>query len=284
MKTTNWINLVQEKLEIWWVSAIKMLPNLLLAMLVLFFFLVLARSLRKLSARIILRLSKSASISGLLSGVLYSIVIVSGITSALDILGLDKTVSSLLAGVGIIGLALGFAFQDLTANFISGAFIAFKRPFDVGHTIETNGFQGTIEEIQLRSTTLRTSGGLHIMIPNKEIFQKPIINYSRTEARKVEIEFVLPNSVDATFTSGILHHALASVVEKYGVPGIEIFYTSIENPNMKLLVSFWTANVEPREFFRVRHEAIMAIYSTLRDHGIYQVNIDGLTNPKNQKG
>jgi small-conductance mechanosensitive channel len=138
METRPWQILIEEKLEAWWEYAVRMLPNFILAIIIVLVFMTLAKLVRKFSATFILNITKNPSLSSLLSGVLSMLVIVAGLMTALDIMELNKTVSSILAGVGIIGLALGFAFQDLTSNFISGAFIALKRPFDVGHTIQTD--------------------------------------------------------------------------------------------------------------------------------------------------
>ena len=67
------------------------------------------------------------------------------LTIALGVLNLEQNHSHpLLAGVGIIGLALGFAFQDLSSNFISGLYMAFRRPFEIGDKVETNAFIGTV--------------------------------------------------------------------------------------------------------------------------------------------
>lgn len=285
---TPW-TLIEEKLQAWWVYTVKMFPNFLLALLVLVVFFVVARIVRKLSYQFILRISRSLSVSSLLSGILYTGVFIAGLMSALDILELDKTVSSLLAGVGIIGLALGFAFQDITSNFISGAFIALKKPFDVGHIVETNGFTGTIEDIQLRSTTLRTQAGLHVIIPNKDIFQKPIINYSRTDARKVELDFLVPNSVDAVFMQKLISERIERISDKNRFQNIEFYFTSIEPPNMKVHISFWTNRIEPGPFMRARHRAIMAVYEAFRENGIYEVKIEGppasnLPQESDQKG
>jgi small conductance mechanosensitive channel len=272
MNSVGW-SIIQDKLHNWWLYALNMLPNLILALAVLLIFYVTARIVRKVSGGFILRVSKSPSVSGLLSGILYTLVLIAGFMTALDLMELDKTVSSLIAGVGIIGLALGFAFQDLTSNFISGAFIALKRPFDVGHIVETNGFQGTIEDIRLRSTTLRTSTGLHVIIPNKDIFQKPIINYSRTEVRRVEFDFVVPHSTDAIYVEKTILNALSSAAERNESRGINIFYTAIENPNMRINVSFWTTRTEPQDFMRAKHRAILQVYQAFTRAGIYKVTI-----------
>lgn len=270
MKQERGVELIQHKLTAWWQYLMTMLPNLALALLVMLCVYVLAKFIRLLSASFILQVSRSPSIAGLVSGLLYASVMITGLMTALDIMELDKTVSSLLAGVGIIGLALGFAFQDLTANFISGAFIALKRPFDVGHTVETNGFLGIIEDIQLRSTTLRTSAGLHVIIPNKDIFQRPIINYSRTAERRVELDFTVPNTIALRFLEKIIREHLS---QQDGVRKLEFYYTAIDTPNIKVNVSFWTHNTSPRAYMKTRHLAILTLDETFARHDIYHITV-----------
>lgn len=71
---------------------------------------------------------------------------------ALSVLKLDRAVTSLLAGSGIIGLALAFAFQDIASNFIAGFIMAIKAPFSIGNRIRTNDITGTIQHINFRTT------------------------------------------------------------------------------------------------------------------------------------
>jgi small conductance mechanosensitive channel len=271
MNSEQLIKIIQSKLEAWWIYLVQMAPNFVMAIIVVLLFFWGARLARKLTLNFVLRVSKSASITSLSAGIVYTLVIIAGGMAALDILELDKTVSSLLAGVGIIGLALGFAFQDLTSNFISGAFIAFKRPFDVGHIIETNGFQGTVEAIHLRATTIKTTSGLHVIIPNKEIFQKPIINYSKTEGRRVELEFVLPDSIDPEEIHKRILDTMYDIKEGNGIYGVEFYFTAIAIPNMKINVSFWTSRIAPRQFMGAQHQAIVAISKTLREVGVIKL-------------
>lgn len=190
---------------------------------------------------------------------------------ALNVLSLEKTVSSLLAGVGIIGLALGFAFQDLTANFISGVFMSVKRPFEVGDKIETNSFIGTVYHMELRSTTILTTAGLHVVIPNKDIFQKPIINYSRSTERRVELDLVALNTFDLSMVESVIRKALENIDTDKPISDIEIFYTSIDDAKAKLTVSFHIDNAEPKGFFNSRHKAIKAIYKAFAEKGIVKV-------------
>lgn len=273
METSAPLYLIEEKLEQWWEYSVRMLPNFILAIVIIFAFIIVAKFVRRISAAFMLRFTRSVSVSGLVSGALYSLVIISGLMSALGVLQLDKTVSSLLAGVGIIGLALGFAFQDLTANFISGVFIAFKRPFDVGHIVETNGFLGTIEDIELRATKLRTSAGLHVIIPNKDIFQKAIINYSLTDKRRIEIDFIIPNTVDIVFAEKIIRESIMATLPPNKKSEIEFYFTAIENPNIRINVAFWTDRIEPHQYMEAKHHAIIAIYNVFKENKIYKVQI-----------
>jgi small-conductance mechanosensitive channel len=265
----NWFHIVESKLTRWLVAVIKMLPNFILAVLVMALFVILARWLKNVSERITRRLSKSESISGLTSAIVYSIMLIIGFMIALNILKLDKAVTSLLAGVGIIGLALGFAFQDLTANFISGAFIAFKRPFDVGHTVETNGFLGTIQNIRLRATTMKTVAGLHVTIPNKDIFQKPIINYTLTDARRIELEFMILNKGDLAAIQKTLTAALKAD-NKIFVNEPEVYYSVIEDPKVKLYLSIWTKSIEPDQYLQAKDEVIKTVVKTLKEQQVLQ--------------
>ncbi|HEY9006172.1 MAG TPA: mechanosensitive ion channel family protein [Ohtaekwangia sp.] len=267
----NWFKLIEDKLVRWWTYAIRMLPNFVLAIIVLAVTIFIARIIQRLAQKFVMSFSKSESLSGLVAGVLYSLVIILGTMMALEIMQLEKTVTSLLAGVGIIGLALGFAFQDLTANFISGAFIAVKRPFDIGHIVETNGFVGTIEEIRLRSTTLRTFAGLNVIIPNKDIFQKPIINYSLSKERRVELEFMIGNNVDLHYIAQQIEEALKGTGSEELIRDVNVFYEAIEDPKIKLYISFWTSNSEPNEFMKARHLAILAIYKVFTTNKIYTI-------------
>jgi len=271
MELSQWTAIIFKKLERWLAAFIKLLPNILIATLILVAAYFIAKLIRKISYKLTLRISKSDSISSVVSVILQTVAMIFAITVALGVLKLDTAVSSLLAGVGIVGLALGFAFQDLSSNFISGLYMAFRRPFEIGDKVETNSFIGTIEQIELRSTTLITTAGLHVIIPNKDIFQKPIINYNRSPSRRVELEFSLISTTDLTFAESLIRKALESMKGASPISEIEFYYTGIDEPKIKLMVSFRIDNAEPKGFLDHRHKAIVAIYKALGDNNIVKI-------------
>jgi small-conductance mechanosensitive channel len=259
----HWINLVKTKLEGWLTGFVKLLPNLALAVLIFVLFFLISKYLRRLIYRTLLKFSDKPAVSNLFSSIIYIAFLFVGLFISLELLHLEKTIASLLAGAGIIGLALGFAFQDLTANFISGLFIIFRKPFDVGQDIDSNGFNGTVQEIKLRSTTLRTYQGLHIIIPNKDIFQKPITNYSLSGDRRIDIVLTLPFKTDADRIGQSLIKSLSDIpnIKKDKKP--EVYFLDYTGDTIKIEIWCWIDNTTASDYTRAKHEVIKKIHETL---------------------
>jgi small conductance mechanosensitive channel len=270
-RLVNWTDIIFNKLNHWAIAFIAMLPNIVLAAIVFVAFIFLAKFARNIFYKILFRLSSKESVSRLFSSILSMLIGIIGLFIALNILQLNKAVSSLLAGAGIIGLALGFAFQDLTANFISGIFMIFKRPFEVGEVLETNGFTGTVEDIQLRTTTIYTYQGLHLILPNKDIFQKPIINHSRSEDRRIEFAFNVPVEQDldkvVNVTKGVLDELDFLTPNKPK----QIFYTEIQDKAVKLVIWCWIPFHKAPNYMEGRHKAILSIIKAYKEQGIIAV-------------
>ncbi|WP_243751793.1 mechanosensitive ion channel family protein [Niastella caeni] len=261
----KWIVLIKEKLQSWLETFITMLPNLVLAILIFIAFFFVARLLRKVINKLLLRITNKPSISGLFSSIFFLLILFVGLFISLQLLHLEKTISSLLAGAGIIGLALGFAFQDLTSNFISGVFIIFRKPFDVGNIIDTNGFTGIVEEIQLRSTTIRTFQGLHIMLPNKDIFQKPITNYSLSGKRRIDVALNLPGKSNVNEAEQRIRAAL-EIMPEVKKDKFEILFTDYNGDVIKMEVHCWIDNTIEMDFNNRRDKILRQIHLAITPH------------------
>ena len=108
--------LLSEKLESWVEGGITLLPNIVVAFFIAIAFGIFAKVIGNVAGKIMRRTFESRQIASLLTSIIKSIVLIAGIFIALDFVGLKGTVTSLLAGAGIVGLAIGFAFQDMTEN------------------------------------------------------------------------------------------------------------------------------------------------------------------------
>ncbi|HAG90892.1 MAG TPA: mechanosensitive ion channel protein [Bdellovibrionales bacterium] len=180
--------LIGDRLATWATVLVSNIPNLIVAVAVLFVFAYIG----KLSARIVKsRMGKSKFNNDIMIQLaaksLQIAVLFVGTFFALSIVNLDKTVVSLLAGLGVAGIALGFAFQDIASNFMSGLLLAIRSPFKTGDVIEVASVTGTVRSLRLRDTEVENFSGQTIYIPNKDVMGGNLTNYSMDRGRKMEI-------------------------------------------------------------------------------------------------
>ncbi len=117
-------------------------------------------------------------------------------------------ISSLLATFSIVGLAFSLAIQDTLANLASGITILVTHPFKVGNFVDAGGSTGTVREINFTHTVLRTPDNKVIHIPNKQIVDATIVNYSEVSKRRVDITFNLSYGADSQKIKEIMHKAI----------------------------------------------------------------------------
>lgn len=179
-------HLITDKLSHWLTVGIKMLPNIGVAILMAIAFYFLARLGRYAVRKIDKHTAGDTPLIQLLGNIVYITILVLGLFAALSAVQLDKTVTSLLAGAGIIGLALGFAFQDTAANLLAGILLAVRRPIAVGDIVESNDEIGVVHELNLRATVLRNFQGQAVFLPNKSVLYNTIKNYSKFGERRLD--------------------------------------------------------------------------------------------------
>mgnify|MGYP003685845197 FL=1 len=187
MNISKAYNLVIDKIEHWGEIIVTMLPNLVVSLIVLTGFYFLAKGVRSISKKLTNKVSDNLALNRLVGTVLFILMVGIGIFTSLSILKLDRALTSLLTGAGIIGLALSFAFQDSASNFIAGVFMALRKPLNIGDIIETNGTMGEVKRMSLRNTVLRSFQGQRVYLPNKEVYQNKLTNYSELGKRRVDI-------------------------------------------------------------------------------------------------
>lgn len=257
-----------DKLTGWVQAAIVGLPNLFIAILALVLFYFGARVMRNLLGRALGRVSRNRQVNGLVTTIVYVAILIIGAMTALSILNLTGVVTSLLAGVGIIGLALGFAFQDLAANFMSGILIAIRQPFEIDDVVETNDFTGTVEKVSLRSTSLRTFQGQIVLVPNKDIFGNPIVNYSVTNKRRVDLACGVAYGDDLEKARRLAIEAVKAIDYLDKSKEVQLFYTEFGDSSINFEVRFWINFKKQVQFFQAQSDAIMKIKKSFDDNDI----------------
>lgn len=268
METENIYELISGKLEAWLTSAIEMLPNLVLALLVIIAFYVLAKVIRKFVGKALSRVTDNKTVTGLAQTLLAILVLGIGFFFALSILNLDGTVTSLLAGAGIIGLALGFAFQDIAANFIAGVLLSIRHPFGIGDIIETNGLFGTVEKLNLRNTILRTPQGQSIYVPNKEVYENPFTNYTKIGKRRIDLACGVSYGDDLEKARKIAVDTLSSLDMRDESKEVEFYYNEFGDSSINFSIRFWINFDRLPDFWGAQSEAIMALKKAYDENDI----------------
>ena len=267
MNLDHAIELVLDKLHTWLSELIKMLPNLMLAVLILVIGIFIAKWIRKMARNIFLIHSPTSTLAGLAVHFVYLLSLAIVIFTALKVLHLDTTITTMLASAGVIGLALAFAFQDIAANFISGIFISFRKPFITGDIIKVKDYMGTVEEIKLRDTSILTFQGQVVTIPNKDIFQNPIENFSRLGKRRVDIKSGVSQGDDLNKARDI---ALKAVEDIDGiVKGETTFYfNGLGESTIDFTLRIWVNSGVQRNYMQVQSDAIIKIKEAFEQNDI----------------
>ena len=145
----------------------------------------LARFVAGLVKKALARSGTDSMVVNFLGTIIYTILIIAVILAAVDTLGIDVT--SLLAIVGVAGLAVGLALKDSLSNFAAGVMIIIFRPFKIGDFITAGGASGVVDEISLFNTLMHTGDNQRIIVPNSAILDSNIINVSALPTRRVDL-------------------------------------------------------------------------------------------------
>lgn len=261
-------NLLSRKLTGWGRQFVLLLPNLLLAVLVVVVTWLAARLVRNLVARLLKRVSHSEQVNWLVAQAAYVAVFAAGTFVALGILGLDKTVASLMAGAGIVTLALGFAFQDIAANLMAGIYLSVRRPFRRGQLIKTQDFFGTVNQINLRWTEVYTQQGQLVLIPNKQVFENPIMNYSSLGRRRIDLSVGVSYKDDLARAREVAIRAVEEIPVRLPDRPIELYYEEFGESSVNFVIRFWISFSKQGDYLGARSEAIERIKKAFDAEGI----------------
>ncbi|MDZ7848367.1 MAG: mechanosensitive ion channel family protein [Owenweeksia sp.] len=260
--------LLSEKLEEWISASIKMLPNMVVATLVLLLFVLLGKLTKKLFVRLISRVSDNKSMRSLMGSLLYVSIVAVGTFIALSILQLDGAVTSLLAGAGVIGLALGFAFQEIAANFMAGTMMNIRKPFKEGDLVKTNDILGIVEKIHLRTTEIRTLQGQMVLIPNAEVFKKPIENFSYSGKRRIDLSVGVTYDTDLEFAKRVATEAVQAL-EGINPNEVSLYFGEFGNSSINFTIRYWiTFGSKQFEYWDAMDRGIIAIKKSFDKNGI----------------
>lgn len=243
-------------------------PQIVAALVVIGVFVGLAALLRGLVARGLERIDRT--LAEMVGQLAYASTVVLGILVGFWIAIPTINFREIYAGLGVTGLILGFALKDLLENFVAGILILWRRPFRLDDQIRSGSFEGTVAEINFRSTVLRTYDGLKVFVPNGRIFTEPLENLTGYAQRRSTIVLGIDQGASVSEARRVIIETLKEL-ESAGVlpePEPVVFFDAVGDFTNNLHVLYWTAPPNRFSELTTRSAVTERLYSALLDAGI----------------
>ncbi|WP_116769318.1 mechanosensitive ion channel family protein [Maribacter litoralis] len=248
-----------DKLDGWLESIILKLPNLAMAILVMFLFYFLARGIRKLLKRTILRKISQVSIQEIIAKVVFVSIILIGFFIALGVLDLDKVLTSILAGAGVVGLAIGLALQGTLSNTFGGLILSFMPQLKINDFITADGVSGFVTEISLRNIIIKKPDNNVVVIPNSKFIDSSFTNYSMNNRNRIFVNCGVGYESDLQMVEDLTVKVIADNFKQNDGEDVEFFFTEFGDSSINFMVRFWADCVNVKQEHAARHKAIKII-------------------------
>lgn len=218
-------------------NAISFLPHLVTAVVTFILALLLANAAaRWVKTRSQDRL-KDDNTRKLLAHITKWSILILGITLALE--QVNFNVTGFVAGLGIAGFTIGFALQDISKNFVSGMLILLRQPFKIGDSVELSNFQGTVTEITLRDTVIKTWDGEVVILPNASVYANPIKNFSGLTDRRQTLRVGIGYEDDLEISRQKILQSVQAVDGVLTDPQPAVLASAFGPLEIVLIVTFW---------------------------------------------
>jgi len=178
---------------------------------------------------------------------------------------LGVNVTPLIAGLGVTGFILGFAFQESLGNLASGMMIALNEPFKVGDVVDAAGHSGSILEVNMMATVMKTPDGKRIVIPNKSVWGGPIVNYNALGLRRVDLQVGIDYGEDPARAVDIIRERVLRIPGVLAEPAPTVAVASLNDSAVQINVRPW---VKSADYWAVASATLTEVKAALESAGV----------------
>ena len=226
------------------------LPYMAVALLVFILFYITGVVLRRLAARFTLRTRRHRSVGIVLGRLGQGVLVLLGLLIALVIAVPGFTPGQLVSVLGLSSVAIGFAFRDILQNFLSGILLLLSEPFRIGDQIKSGDFEGTVENIETRATSIVTYDGRRIVMPNSTLFVNPVTVNTANEKRRLEYDIKLPKDSDIQKMRQVILRAVTPLPHVLEDPSPDVLLVGFTDNDVTLRLRWW---IRPPRHFELQH-------------------------------
>ena len=245
-------------------NGISFLVNVLVSMLLL---LIGAHAIRLVTTATHKALHKTGRVNALLQNFLCSVVNKTAWVLLLMVVlqRLGVNIAPLIAGLGVTGFILGFAFQESLGNLAAGMMIAINQPFGVGDYVSVGGIEGAVRELNMMAATLATADNKKVMVPNKVIWGAPITNYTATDKRRVDLAISIAYGQDIAKAKRIALDVLRAHPLVLADPEPLVEVLALGDSAVNLVIRPWS---KPSDYWTVYFTVIQSVKEAFDKNGI----------------
>ena len=228
-----------DKAASWAEGAIAALPNFIVAVVII----AVAWGLGKLVKRLVIRAADARdrhSLGQVVGGFAFGLLLILGIALALTVLAPSLSIGDLVGSLGLGSVAIGFAFKDILQNWLAGLLILLRQPFTVGDQIESGEWEGTVEEIETRATLIRTYDNQLVVVPNSDIYTRPVLVKTHFETRRSQYDVGVGYSTDLEQACEIAVRELEACDGVLKDPAPEALPWELAGSGVNIRIRWWT--------------------------------------------
>jgi small conductance mechanosensitive channel len=232
----SYFEILQRSMEEMLRNTAYALPYWAAALLVFALALAVAGPSRALARRAVVRAKVVRQLEELFGRLAYLAVLVAGVVWALALIGVNW--AALVAGLGLTALAIGLAVKPVLENLIAGMLLLFERPFGVGDFLAIGDVEGTVVDVAVRVTRLKTLDGFEVLVPNAQVYQSVVVNKTRYALRRLTLTVRLgPNDLLGAVLA--LRAAVQAVGGVAPEPPVEAVVTGLEGGGAVMALNYW---------------------------------------------
>ena len=184
-----------------------------------------------------------------------------------------QPVGNLLTSLSIIGAVLALAAKESLENLIASFIIFFDKPFITGDTLKVNTITGTVERIGLRSTRIRTLDKTLVTVPNKQMVDSVVDNWTMRTHLRAEIRLGFSSNTPTQTTTDFISDARKMLVEKTGISSFSVYLTDLNKNGLHVMIEFFTASLSWDDFNQLKEDVNIAL-KELMDEKDIQFSVD----------
>ncbi|NJN07417.1 MAG: mechanosensitive ion channel family protein [Richelia sp. RM2_1_2] len=249
-------------------NSIARLPSIILAIIVFIIFFFIARTVKQIIKRVTRHRRNARSLGMVLGRLAQGTIILVGLFVALTIIIPSFQVGDLVQLLGISGVAVGFAFRDILQNFLAGILILLTEPFQINDQIVFKNFEGTVENIETRATTIRTYDGRRIVIPNAELFTNSVTVNTAFENRRIEYDFGIGYGDDIDFAKQLILEAINETEGILQEPAADVLVVDLADFTVNIRARWWISPPRRADALDFRDKVLSAVKNKLTANGV----------------